>query len=81
MQGVQIVDGDGIPDNSYDDSTWEGGRDTAAMENPGIGGRAADFPNGFPGKGRPAELPGGGMHGPIGDKDGNTGTFPETAFP
>ena len=47
MQVVWIVDGGGIPDDSYDDSTWEGGGETAEMENPGHVERATDFPNDF----------------------------------
>ena len=51
------------------------------MENPGRGGRATDFMNDFPSKGRPAELPGGGMPGPSGDEDGNMGALPTPACP
>ena len=49
MQVVRRVDGGGIPDESSDDSTWEGGGYTAAIENPGHGGRATEFPNDFTG--------------------------------
>ena len=76
MQGVRRVDVGVILDESSDDSTWEGAGDTAAMENTDRGGRATDFPNVFYGKGRPAELPGGGMPGPSGDEDGNAGALP-----
>ena len=41
--------------------------------------RAADFPNYISGKGRPAELPGGGMLGRSGDEDGNAGALPAPA--
>ena len=81
MQGVRRVYGSMILDKSSDDSTWEGGGDTASMENPGCGGRATDFPNDFPGEGRPAELPGGGMPGTSGDKDGNVGALPAPECP
>ena len=81
MQGVRIVDGGIIPDDSSDDSTQEGGGETAAMEKPGHGDRATDFPNDFPGEMRPVELPGGGMTGPSGVKDGNVGAIPAPARP
>ena len=79
MQGVRIVGGGGISDKSSDDSTWKGGGDTEAMENPGRGGRDTKFPNCFPGEGRPAELPGGGIPGTSCNEDGNAGalTAPE----
>ena len=45
MQGVRRVVGSGIPDESSDDSTWEGGGVTTAMEHPGGGFWASDFQN------------------------------------
>ena len=39
------------------------------MERPGCGYWASEFQYDLPDKGRPAELPGGGMPGPSGDKD------------
>ena len=51
------------------------------MEHPGRGGWTSDFQNDFPGKGRPADLPGGGMPGPSGDEDGNAGALPAPACP
>ena len=81
LQGLWRVDGGRIPDQSSNDSTWEGGRDTTEMENPGSGGRAADFPNDISGKGRPVELTSGGMPGPSGDEDGNAGALPEPECP
>ena len=81
MQGVRRFDGGGIPDESSDGSIWEGGGDTTAMEKPGRRGRATDFTNEFPGKGRSAEIPGGGMPGPSGDKYGNAGAITEMACP
>ena len=44
--------------------------------NIGHGGRATDVSHGFPGQGRPAELPGGGMPRPSSDKDSDAGPFP-----
>ena len=41
----------------------------------------SEFQDDLPGEGRPAELPGGGMHGPSGDKDGNAGALPVPAYP
>ena len=81
IQGVRRVDGSRIPDESSDDSTWEGIRDTTKMENPGYGMRAMDLPNGIPGKGRSAELPDGGIPRPSGDLDGNAGALPAPACP
>ena len=49
MQGVRIFVGGGIPDKSYDDSTWEGGGDTTEMEHTGLRGWASEFQNDFPG--------------------------------
>ena len=46
-----------IPDKSSDDPTWEGGRNTTAMEHPGRGGWASDFQDEIPVEGRPVELP------------------------
>ena len=50
------------------------------LENLDRGGRATDFTNDIPGEGRPAELPGGGMHGPSGDEGRNAGALPVPAF-
>ena len=76
MRRMRRVVGGGIPDESYDDSTWEVGGDTAAMEHPGRRDWASDFQDDLPGEGRPTELPGGGMPGPSGDEDGNVGALP-----
>ena len=75
MQGVRRVVGDGIPDESPDDSTWEGGGNTTAMEHPSRGVWASDFQNDFTGKGGPVELPGGGIPVPNGDEDFNAGAI------
>ena len=76
LQGVRVDDGGGIPGESPNDSAWEGVRDATELENPVRGGRTTDISYGIPGKGRPVELPGGGMPGPIGDKDGDAGALP-----
>ena len=81
MRRMQRVVGGRIPVKSYDDSTWEGVGDTSAMEHPGRGDWASDFQNDLPGEGRPAELPGDGMHRQSRDKEGNAGTFPAPACP
>ena len=81
MQSVRIAVGGGIPDESYDDSTWEGGGNTMEMEHPGCGGWASDFQDDLPSKGRPAELPSGGMPGPSGEEDGNAGALLSTECP
>ena len=75
MQGVRRVAGVGIHEDSSDDSTWEGGGNTTVTEHTGRRGWDLDFHNAFPGKGRPAELPGGGMPGPSGNEDGNVGAL------
>ena len=81
MRRIWRVVGGGISVKSYDDSTWEGDRDTSAMEQPGRGDWASEFQDDLPGKGRPAELPGGGMPGQIGNKDENAGAIPAPACP
>ena len=81
MQGVRRVVGGGIPDDSSDDSTWEGGGETTAMDHPRRGGWATDFQNDFTSKGRPAELPVGGMPGPSGDEDSNAGALTALTCP
>ena len=81
MQRVRLDDGGGIPGESPDESTWEGGGDATELENPGRWGQTTDFPNGIPGEGRPAELPGEGMHGPSGDKDRDVGAIPAPECP
>ena len=81
MQGVQGVDGGGIPDESSDDSILEVGGDMLDMDNPGRGVLAKYFLNEITCEGRPTELPGGGMPRPIGDKDGNAGAFTAPACP
>ena len=81
MQGVRRVVGGGIPDNSSDESTWEGSVNMTAMEHPGREGWALDSQNDLPGKGMPTELPGGGMPGTSGNEDGNAGTLTAPEFP
>ena len=70
-----------IPDESSDDSTWEGGGNMTAMEQPGRGVWTSDFQDDLTSKGSPAEMPGGGMPGQSGEKDGNTGALPTLAYP
>ena len=77
MRRMRRVVGRGIPVESYDDSTWERGGYTSEMEHPGRGDWASGFQDDLPGNGRPAELPGGGMPGQSGNKDGNTGALPD----
>ena len=71
MRRMRRLFGGGIPVDSYDDSTWEGGGYTSSMKHPGRGYWASYFQDDLPGKGRPAELPSDGMPGQSGDKDGN----------
>ena len=72
---MRRVVGGRIPVKSYDESTWEGGGDTSAMENPGRGDWYSDLQDDLPGEGRPAELSSGGMPGQSCDKDGNAGAL------
>ena len=81
LRSVRRVVGGGIPDEPYDDSTWEGDGDTTAMEHPGSGGWALDLQDDLPGEGRPAELPDGGMPGPRGGEDDNVGALTAPACP
>ena len=74
-------DGGRIYGGSQDDLAWASGRGAAELENLGHGGRAADISHGLPGKGRPAELPGGGMFRTSGDEDGDAGPFPILSCP
>ena len=78
MQGVWGDNGGGIPGESPDYSTWEGGGYATELENPGCGGRATDIPNG---EGRPVDLTGGGIPRLSGDEYGDAGALPETACP
>ena len=70
-----------IPFESYDDSTWESGGDTLAMEHPGRGDRASDLQDDLTGEGRTAELSSGGMPVQSGDKDGNVGALRAPEYP
>ena len=81
MQGVQGGDGNRIFGGSQDDTEWASGRGKMDLENLVHGGRAADVSHGLPGKGRPAELPCGGMPRTSIDEDGNAGPFPASEFP
>ena len=81
LQGVRGGDGGGISGESHDDSAWAVGRGATELDNPGHRGRATDIYNGLPRQGRPGELPGGGMPGPRGDKDGDAGALPAPAYP
>ena len=66
---------------SHDDSAWAGGRGATELENPGHRVWATDISNGLPSQGRLANLPGGGMTGPSGDEDGDTGALPAPECP
>ena len=75
MWQVRRVVGVRIPVKSYDDSTWEGGVDTSAMEHPGCGDQASDLQDELPREVRTAELSSGGIPGKSGDEDGNAGAL------
>ena len=75
---MQRGDGGRIFGGAQYDAAWASGRGETELENIDQGGRAVDVLHGIPGQGRPVELPGGGMHGPSGNKDGDAGAFPTT---
>ena len=81
MRLVRRYVGGRIPVKSSDDSTWEGGGETAAMEHTGHGNRTPDLPDVLPGEGRTAEMPSGRVPGQSGDKDGNAGALRAPACP
>ena len=74
-------DGNRIYGDPHDDSEWAIGIGATELENLGHEGRAADISNILPSQGRPAELPGGGIPGPSGEKDGNADTLTTLACP
>ena len=78
---MQGGDGGWIFGGGNDDTSWASSRGETDLENLGHKVRSADVSHGLPGQWRPAELPSGGMHGTIGDKDGDAGTFYAPAFP
>ena len=64
-----------IPVDSSDDSTREGGGETAAMEQTSRGEWYPELPDVFPSEGRTAEMPSGGVPGQSGDEDSNAGAL------
>ena len=75
LRQVQRDVGGRIPVESYDDSTCEGGRDTAATEHTDRGDQTPDLKDVLPGEGRTTEIPSGGVPGQSGDEDGNAGAL------
>ena len=72
---MRRVVGDRIPVELYDDSTWEGGGDTSAMEHPIHGQSASDLQDDIPGEGSTAELSRDRMPGHSGEYDGDAGAL------
>ena len=70
-----------IPIDSFDNSTRQGGKETAEMEHTNRGGRTPDLPDVLPGKGRTADMPRGGVPGESGDEDGTAGALRAPAYP
>ena len=64
-----------IPFESYEDSTWEGGRETAAMEHTGRGDQTPDLPYFLPGEGITTEMLSVGVPGKSDDEDVNAGAL------
>ena len=65
---MQGLNGGGICGGAQDDSAWASGRGATDLENLGHRGIAVDISHGLPGQGRPAEMPGGGLPRPSGNK-------------
>ena len=78
---MQIDVGVRIPVDSYDDSTWEGGVDTAEMEHTGRRDRTPDLQDILTRKGRNTEMSSGRVPGQSGNKDGYAGTLRAPACP
>ena len=70
-----------LPVESSDDSTWEGGGETATTDHTGRGEGAPELPDVLFGKGGTAEMPRGGVTRESGEKDGNTGALCAPACP
>ena len=70
-----------IPVESSDESTREGGGETAAMGHTGRGEWSPELPDVFPGEGRNAEMPSGGVPRQSGNEDGNAGALRAPACP
>ena len=81
VHGVRGGDGGWIGGRSHDNTTRAIGIGDMFLDNLGHGGRTVDVPNGLPVHGRPAELPGRGVTGTSGDKDGDAGPFSAPACP
>ena len=75
LQREWIYAGGQIPVESSDDSTWEGGRETATMDYTGRMDGAPGLPHVLSGKGGTTDMPRVGVPGKSVDKDGNAGAF------
>ena len=64
-----------IPVESYDDSTWDGGGYTAAMEHTVCGDLTPNLQDILPGERSTAEISSGRVTGQSGDEDGNVGAL------
>ena len=70
-----------IPVDSSDDSTREGGVDTAAIDHTGRGEWPPELPDVLSSKGGTAEIPRGGVPRDSGNKDGDAGALCALACP
>ena len=70
-----------FPVESSDDSTREGGREMAEKEHTGRGEWPPKLTDVFPGEGRTAEMPRGGVPVESGDEDENAGALLAPACP
>ena len=64
-----------LPADSSDDSAWEGGGETEAMNHTGRGEWSPELPDVLFGKGGTTEIPHGRVPGEGGDEDGNAGAL------
>ena len=70
-----------IPVDSSDDSTREGGVDTAAIDHTGRGEWPPELPDVLSGKGGTAEMPRGGVPGGNSDENSDAGVLRAPACP
>ena len=78
---MRVDSGGRIPVDSSDDSTWEGGGETVAMDHTGRGEWPPELPDVLSGKGGTAEIPCGGVPRESGDEYGNAGALRALACP
>ena len=81
MQGVRGGEGEEIFGGSQDDTAWANNRGKTNLVNLSHLGRVTDVLHGLTDQEMPADLPGGGMHRPSDDEDGDAGSFTAPSCP